>query len=713
MPEKYSETCQWNIPSEWDGEFWKLKSLGGPPPTTNNNNNSESSLDSGYRYHTGDSIGAAPGIAGNPRLTPAHLQNISLIYNKQQQQQAHNNNNNNNNYGGFAEPGSDWHPGHSQPPLHPNHNNNNNHHHKTSVFTDSINLDNSTLLPPTTVHPTHYQSTHHLSQRSDYSNNSSQDADHSVIDSLAPTIDTVNLQHIAEQLISSDEIIMILAKRLGLDSNQIIPAEELSSVFSVRSSESNFNFHPTYNNNNKNNNKNNNSSKIAQDLMLLAPRADYIAPITPVNNNNNNSSAANFLLSSTNQEMELTGGIGDDEDDDLWSADGDIDVIGDVDYMKELGAESLLPRSQLHAAQLQRQERLANLPIEQQQKLLNLQNNKKKKNTGDDLPSVVSQIPYLDLSEVVGQQSNNEIETNEKKYAWRRLPRPRLQGNQFLAQALKTHVMSPKDMQEGSVVNSLNRPIFLSIIHPLDACQYEPSKFETAFESIFIPDCKRDMERAVATLRRNIEREQELNRAVPTDDLLLFGEAKEFTSVEEFLMKQYKHDQAQVGDPQEAAKERALLAAKASNIAEMEDCLAEDINIDTADTFGNSLLLLAAQQGSRRMCKFLLRRGANINFQNLSGNTALHYCYAYGNKDLGEYLKSKGANDAIVNVDGLTCYEGLSREAVAEFYGDYEENDFENAGQVGDETAGTQAVANTGQLGDYQSLDGSFDPEFS
>eukprot|EP01033_Poteriospumella_lacustris_P018563 gene18563-13367_t len=69
----------------------------------------------------------------------------------------------------------------------------------------------------------------------------------------------------------------------------------------------------------------------------------------------------------------------------------------------------------------------------------------------------------------------------------------------------------------------------------------------------------------------------------------------------------------------------------------MEDALAEEIPVNTADQFGNTLLILAAQQGSRRMCKFLLRRGANINMQNLSGNTALHYCYAYGNKTLGEY----------------------------------------------------------------------------
>ncbi|KAJ1396193.1 ankyrin repeat-containing domain protein, partial [Ochromonadaceae sp. CCMP2298] len=85
------------------------------------------------------------------------------------------------------------------------------------------------------------------------------------------------------------------------------------------------------------------------------------------------------------------------------------------------------------------------------------------------------------------------------------------------------------------------------------------------------------------------------------------------------------------------------------------------ISVNTADDHGNTLLILAAQQGSKRMCKFLLRRGANINMQSLVGNTPLHYCYAYANNSLGEYLKSRGADDSIVNVDGLTAYEGLSR----------------------------------------------------
>ena len=147
-------------------------------------------------------------------------------------------------------------------------------------------------------------------------------------------------------------------------------------------------------------------------------------------------------------------------------------------------------------------------------------------------------------------------------------------------------------------------------------------------------------------------------------------------------------------DPKEAAVDKAVMAAKASNITEMEDALEEveipsitktnlgtkilnticvyfnsqDIPINSADSHGNTLLLLAAQQGSKRMCKFLLRRGANINAQNLAGNTVLHFCFTYSHTELGKYLMQRGADDSILNSDGLTCYEGLDEDALEDPY---------------------------------------------
>ena len=94
----------------------------------------------------------------------------------------------------------------------------------------------------------------------------------------------------------------------------------------------------------------------------------------------------------------------------------------------------------------------------------------------------------------------------------------------------------------------------------------------------------------------------------------------------------------------------------------------QDIPVNCSDPHGNTLLLLAAQQGSKRLCKFLLRRGANINAQNLAGNTVLHFCFTYSHTELGNYLMQRGADDSILNCDGMTCYEGLGLDALDDPY---------------------------------------------
>jgi hypothetical protein len=260
---------------------------------------------------------------------------------------------------------------------------------------------------------------------------------------------------------------------------------------------------------------------------------------------------------------------------------------------------------------------------------------------------VPTSIPYLQLpvsSSAMprsavdgGGVASRNTETREEIFGWRRLPRPEIANGTFLANALKTHTRGPDNLSS----NTLNKPLFLMPISPVDACKYVPEDFTGKIESIFVPDARKDMERSIATMERNIRREKELMRNLPTDDLLLFGEAKEFTATDVFMQNQAAGDKAAVQDPKEKAVENAILAAKSSNISMMEDALAEDIPINVADAFGNTLLILAAQQGSKRMCKFLLRRGANINLQSLGGNTALHYCYAYSQHSLADYLKKK------------------------------------------------------------------------
>ena len=105
---------------------------------------------------------------------------------------------------------------------------------------------------------------------------------------------------------------------------------------------------------------------------------------------------------------------------------------------------------------------------------------------------------------------------------------------------------------------------------------------------------------------------------------------------------------------------KAIMAVKNHNLSGLEEVLDSegDIDIDTRDQHGNTLFILACQQGSKKLAKILLRRGAYMNAQNHSGNTALHYLNEYNHTNLTEWLMRKGVDDTLRNNEGLTAYEG-------------------------------------------------------
>ena len=82
--------------------------------------------------------------------------------------------------------------------------------------------------------------------------------------------------------------------------------------------------------------------------------------------------------------------------------------------------------------------------------------------------------------------------------------------------------------------------------------------------------------------------------------------------------------------------------------------------METEDTKGNTLLLLAASNSNRRMVEMLVVRGAKVNHQSSTGQTALHYAMAFDKEGLiAEYLIQNGADDTLENIDGLTAYDGI------------------------------------------------------
>jgi hypothetical protein len=316
-----------------------------------------------------------------------------------------------------------------------------------------------------------------------------------------------------------------------------------------------------------------------------------------------------------------------DSDDDLWSDDERL--VGDVNDEHEQ-VEPFLPQNHSDVKKFNKL----------QQDLLGNVGTGTATGTstgkGPGMNSKKHGIPDLNLTQSV-HNGQNPHEMNKGVIGWRKLPRPEI-PSKFFERCIQTRTLGP---DAESLANKPNNPVFLIPLSPVDACQYEPMTFTVDIESIFIPNARLDMDRVLANIERNIEREEILSKNIPTNELLLFGKVDAMTSVDNFVANQYRQDKELNMDPVQEAIEKAILAAKTSNLAEMEDALEEDISIDTGDQFGNTLLILAAQQGSKRMCKYLLRRGANMNAQSLSGQTALHYCYAYSHHELGDYLKSR------------------------------------------------------------------------
>ena len=85
-------------------------------------------------------------------------------------------------------------------------------------------------------------------------------------------------------------------------------------------------------------------------------------------------------------------------------------------------------------------------------------------------------------------------------------------------------------------------------------------------------------------------------------------------------------------------------------------------HINKADDKGNTLLLVAAQNGRQKLAQVLIRKGANPNHQNAIGNTAMHYAMAYKFHDMATWLvdpEKGGASDAILNENLKGPYDGM------------------------------------------------------
>ena len=91
--------------------------------------------------------------------------------------------------------------------------------------------------------------------------------------------------------------------------------------------------------------------------------------------------------------------------------------------------------------------------------------------------------------------------------------------------------------------------------------------------------------------------------------------------------------------------ENVFSLARHNRFEEVERILTRGVPPDARDDCGNTILIIACQNGHKRIAKVALRRGADIDARNYQGHTALHYCLAYGYETtLGAYLITKGAD---------------------------------------------------------------------
>ena len=107
-------------------------------------------------------------------------------------------------------------------------------------------------------------------------------------------------------------------------------------------------------------------------------------------------------------------------------------------------------------------------------------------------------------------------------------------------------------------------------------------------------------------------------------------------------------------------KQHFFSCVRHNKVSEVEDMLKRGFgNVETRDPHGNTLLMVAAQNGHKRLCKLALKFNADPNQSNHQGNTALHFANAYGYSALAKYLVNHDADDSLINAKGLTCYDGL------------------------------------------------------
>ena len=125
-------------------------------------------------------------------------------------------------------------------------------------------------------------------------------------------------------------------------------------------------------------------------------------------------------------------------------------------------------------------------------------------------------------------------------------------------------------------------------------------------------------------------------------------------------------DDAREGGRKNADDHQVFRRIRRGRVADVAALLrSRSVNPDVRDRFGNTPLIVAAQNDRKRISKLIVKAGANLNAANAEGNAALHYCYAYGHFDLAEFLERRGADVSVRNEAGIAPRDVLEGDADA------------------------------------------------
>ena len=119
------------------------------------------------------------------------------------------------------------------------------------------------------------------------------------------------------------------------------------------------------------------------------------------------------------------------------------------------------------------------------------------------------------------------------------------------------------------------------------------------------------------------------------------------------------------GGRKNADDHKVFRRVRHGRVADVAALVSSGVDVDIRDRFGNTPLVVAAQNDRKRISKLLVKAGADLNATNVAGNASLHYCYAYGHFDLAVFLERKGADVSARNEAGVAPRDVLEGDADA------------------------------------------------